>query len=148
MIGARIGKYNEESEDAFVIGRGSGNAARSNAFTVGWDGETDCLGGYTIGGNKLIKVATCSKDNISIAKSSTASGTITPTAYTGYTPIGVIGYDMNTASSSGAYLANCVPIAISFSGGTVSYQVRNNNSSNTAKIKIIARVLYVRSELI
>ena len=148
-----MGKY------AFIIGNGTlrqplpyvsgeSDILRSNAFTVDWNGLTDCAGGYTIGGNKLIKVATCTKDNISISKSSTASGTITPTAYTGYTPIGVIGYDMNTASSSGAYLANCVPLAINFSSGTVSYQVRNNNSSNAAKIKVIARVLYVRTELI
>ena len=140
--------YYDRGKYALIIGNGRSVSNRSNAFTVGWDGEVDASAGYKIGGSKLIKVATCSKDNISISKASTASGDITPTAYTGYTPIGVIGYDLNSASSSGVNLSSCVPLAIYFSSGTVSYQIRNNNSSSAAKIKIIARVLYVRSELI
>lgn len=123
-----------------------------NVFADNWavdsDGVIDCAGGYKVGGDPLFKIANCTKDNISISKTSTASGTITPTAYTGYTPIGVIGYDLNNASSSGQNLTTCVPLAIYFSSGTVSYQIRNNSSANTAKIKVIARVLYVRSELI
>ena len=157
-----IGKYNVEDPNqvtdpdtyydrgkyAFIIGNGGTVSNRSNAFTVSWDGVADAAAGYTIGGSKLFKTATCSKDNISISKSSSASGDITPTAYTGYTPIAIIGYDMNNASSSGANVSSCVPLAMYFGSGTVSYQIRNNNSSSAAKVKVIARVLYVRSELI
>lgn len=146
--GDRVRSGFSHGDYAFIIGNGTHSGGRSNAMTVDWDGVVDCAGGFKVSGNKLFKIATCSKDNISISKSSTASGDITPTAYTGYTPIGVIGYNLNSASSSGANLTNCVPLEIYFSSGTVSYQIKNNNSSSAAKIKVVARVLYVRSELI
>lgn len=43
-----IGKYNDnQSANAFEIGNGTAENARSNALTVGWDGNVWCAGGIT-----------------------------------------------------------------------------------------------------
>ena len=42
-----IGKYNKQDTSgtqAFIIGNGTSNSARSNAFTVDWDGNTNAMG--------------------------------------------------------------------------------------------------------
>lgn len=46
-----FGKYNDYSSDhAFVIGKGTGNNARSNAFSVGWNGDGAFDGGVSASG--------------------------------------------------------------------------------------------------
>lgn len=45
-----IGRYNtKNSGKAFVVGNGTGNTARSDAFTVDWSGNTVMEGGLTLG---------------------------------------------------------------------------------------------------
>ena len=143
-----IGKYNVAENKMFIIGNGSWDQNRINIFTVDTSGTVNIPSGqsYTIGGNRLIRVATCSVDNLKVSKTNSVSGTITPTSYTGYTPVGVIGYNMDNGSSSGTGVSLCHLFEMTLSSNKVAYQVRNSGSSD-AKIKITARVLYVRSEI-
>lgn len=55
-----IGKYNEVSSEknyAFIIGNGSAEASRSNAFTVDWDGNLQIQGSLTIGAAPLTETS-------------------------------------------------------------------------------------------
>lgn len=47
-----IGKYNRNQDNAFEIGNGTSDSDRSNAFSVGWDGNAKmCLNKYQTSGN-------------------------------------------------------------------------------------------------
>ena len=95
---------------------------------------------------KLLARSTVSKDNQTIAGSGTKYGTITIDASkSGYTPIGVLGYDISNASSSGANSSYISVYEARISGSNVSISVRNNHSSAAAKIKVAATVLYTPS---
>ena len=134
--------YYDRGKYAFIIGNGASLSSRSNAFTVGWDGAVDCSGGYQVNGRALLTVGAVTADNKSIAKSSAGTGTISATK-TGYTPIAVVGLNLDNASSSGTGVASCVPLAFYLNSSGAYYQVRNTNSSSAAKIKITAYVLYM-----
>lgn len=93
----------------------------------------------------LLKVATVTKDNFTIAKSSTGSGTFSATEYLDYTPIGIVGFDLSNGSSSGTGLGSQRIVAVTCNtSGTISWQIRNDSSSQ-AKLKLTVRVLYVAS---
>lgn len=59
----------------------------------------------------------------------------------GYRPIGVVGFDIDNASSSGANASYIFIFACRISGTTITWQVRNTASS-AAKIKLNTYVLY------
>lgn len=59
----------------------------------------------------------------------------------GYRPIGVVGFDIDNASSSGANASYIFIFACRISGTTITWQVRNTGSS-AAKIKLNTYVLY------
>lgn len=87
--------------------------------------------------------ADTTKDNFSIPRGSTASGTVS-VAKTGYTPIGVVGMNVSNASSSGQSWSTTYCYGWYLSGTTVYFSFGNYNSI-TAKIKIIFQVLYKRA---
>lgn len=97
-------------------------------------------------GHKLSKkqntllVAAVNSDNQSFAKSSTTEKTVS-CARSGYTPIGIVGFDLDNASSSGANVASCVILACRINGSNILWQIRNNATS-AAKIMLKANVLY------
>ena len=160
----------------FIVGRGSSNTYRTNAFYVKNNGDaylakdltvsstvypyavsaadTITAGGnidgysFTINGSKLLKVSNTVKDNVSIAKATTGSGSFTVSSISGYTPVGIVGFDLSNASSSGTGVGNVVPLQWQLSGSTVNWQIRNNHASNAAKIQIQVFILYAKTGLI
>ena len=69
-----IGKYNKydlNKEYAFIVGNGTADNARSNAFAVGWNGNVSTSGNITASGN------ISASSNISASGDITASGEIT-----------------------------------------------------------------------
>ena len=101
-----------------------------------------------MGGMPLFKTGSAYKDNLTIAKSDTATGNITPAAYDGYTPIAVVGFDIDNATSSGTGGSYAQILAIRMSGSIGYYQVHNRNSSSSIKLKVNMYFLYVRTGLI
>ena len=162
---------------AFIIGNGWDEDNPSNALTVDWDGNThtsgrvtsagvtssgtisttstisatgniNTTGSFTMSGSKLLKVVATTKDNVSIAKATTGNGTFTVSTQSGYTPVGIVGFDMSNASSSGTGVNNCVPLQYELNGSTVSWQIRNNHSSSAVKIQMQVFILYAKTGLI
>ena len=107
----------------------------------------DIKGSYTMGGAKLLKVVTSKKDNLSISKNSTDDGTFAVKAQGGYTPVGIVGFDLSNATSSGTGASYAVPLQIQLSGSSIGYQIRNSHSA-TIKISIEVFVLYAKTGLI
>ena len=107
----------------------------------------DIQGSYTIGGAKLLKVVTSKRDNLSIGKNSTANGTFAVKAKSGYTPVGVVGFDLSNATSSGSGASYAVPLQIQLSGSSIGYQIRNSHSA-AIKISLEVFVLYAKTGLI
>lgn len=216
-----IGKYNDPgSNDAFEVGNGTSDNARSNAFTVKWNGDVKSSGDVEDGnGNVLADKADTSavptktsdltndsgyittetdptvpswakastkptytasevgalpdtttiptktsdltndsgfvsgliteeksiKDNVTVNGSGTkyTDGNAS-VAKTGYTPLGVVGFRVINASSSGTNGANVVISHAYISGTTAYFRVKNTETSS-AKVRVYFTILYVKS---
>lgn len=93
-----------------------------------------------------LSVSTVTADNISIAAAGSAGnyqytdGSVS-CARSGYTPLGIVGFQINNATSSGT--GSPAPfLAISdISGTTLSYRLTNYRTA-AIKVKVIFSVLY------
>ena len=118
----------------------------STSSTISATGNINTSGSFTMSGSKLLKVVATTKDNVSITKENTGNGTFTVSTQSGYTPVGIVGFDLSNAPS-GTGVHNCVPLQFELNGSTVSWQIRNNASS-TVKIQIQIYILYAKTGLI
>ena len=152
-----LGKYNvADNADTYavIVGNGTADNARSNALTVAWTGDVEATGDIEDGsGNVLSNKLEASSlvvdtdvsiaDNISVSSGQKSDGN-TSIAKTGYTPLGVVGYRVVNASSSGTNGANGVISHAYITGNTAYYRVRNTGSA-TMKVRIYYNILYVKS---
>lgn len=136
-----IGKYNTDNNTAnlFVVGNGTGDNARSNAF------EVSSTGGITAGGlpSGLLAEEVVLADNKSVTGNNYGNGNKS-VSKTGYTPIGIVGMYLENATSSGTLNTYCMLHSFYLSGTTAYWIVRNFNSG-AAKIKVTATILYIKS---
>lgn len=96
--------------------------------------------GNASGTGELFSVEVVSVDNQSVSANGTS--TITHSCEkSGYRPIGIVGFDLDNGSSSGANVSFVFVFACRISGTTITWQVRNTTSS-AAIIKLNAYVLY------
>lgn len=128
----------------FVIGNGTSDSHRSNALTVDWNGNVDIASGakYKINGRPYITTKVKEFDNKTISANDNQIFNNLDVSLTGYTPIGIVGFDLSNASSNPANLTKCNVIACKISGSNAYFQIVNTASSQ-AKIKIAATVLYL-----
>ena len=142
------GKY------AFIIGNGAkiGNAeSRSNALTVDWYGNVNSVrGAYYSGGEKLITVHYVQEDNISVPAATSSSMGVNssisiPATISGraYTPIGVVGYSIINASSSGTRYTYCTVTRCRLSDDSVKATIVNRSTAGAAKVLLTVDVLYI-----
>ena len=101
-------------------------------------GVTDILNGAIIVENKLIF------DNLTIAAGSYSESTYS-VAKTGYVPLGVIGFNVGNASSSGAGRTHAGFNKLYVSNGSLTVCVRNMTGSSAIKIRLYAFILYKKS---
>lgn len=73
-----VGKYNvlDYQDRAFIVGNGSDDSHRSNAFAVTWDGHVSSAGNITAGGNLS------ARGTLTVTGNTTLSGNVTATAGT------------------------------------------------------------------
>ena len=81
-------------------------------------------------------------DNKTVAASEFASGTYTFSAKSGYTAIGIVGIDINNASSSGANSSYAAPSIYYLSSATAVYMRFRNYVNSQAKLKATAYILF------
>ena len=150
--GLACGQYNKpDSRYMLCVGNGDGavDAARSNAFMVTKMGNT-ITAGRVFSGNSattgdyraMFTIGTAQVDNISISANNVSGAKTANATKTGYTPVGVVGYEIGNASTSGTNAAPCFPYIMKIDGNNVSFNIRNSSSS-ASKIKIVFHILYI-----
>lgn len=84
---------------------------------------------------------------VSIKANDTADIAMTPPTKTGYKALGLLGIDVNNASSGGqgASYINILGFGLRTADGKVYAQVKNTMSATIAKIQIMFRILYVKN---
>ena len=99
----------------------------------------------TVGGNPMGLVAEDKllTDNATISGNSYGNNSAS-VSKTGYTPIGIVGMHLQNATSSGTNNTQCAVHSFYLSG-TTAYWIVRNTSSASAKIKVTATILYVKS---
>ena len=119
----------------------SGTNTQTAVLSISNSGAVNASGQYQVHGRPYISTELKSWDNVTIAK-----GAFSQFSYSvekaGYTPIGVAGFDIDSASSSGAQVNNVWFGACRLSGNNVIFQLRNHNDSTAAKVKLWAAILY------
>ena len=96
------------------------------------------------GGSKLITIDTVTIDNISIPANGSATDESVSAAKSNYTPIGVVGYVIANATSSGTGGGNCALTQARIVNSNAVFSIKNVSSS-AAKVRVIANILYIAS---
>lgn len=158
------GRWNRKDDAntyAHIIGDGT-YTLRSNLHTVAWDGtawyknngnvicsdgtNVKCAG-QTIGSadnlsyvasGELFRVELCVSPSHTVNANTTVTYGYTPTAISGYKPIGVVGFQNDAAWS-----AIVIGALVSIDEGKI-YTVTRNNTSSAVTMKDYIRVLYIR----
>lgn len=121
-----LGKNNVEDANgtyAVIVGNGTAPnvSARSNALTVDWSGVIDTANG-TVPVFPLFKKVSVTH-NVTVAANSYSTVDFAPAAQTGYTRVGLVGW--NTASTH-VFIATCTGTNITFCNKTSSSQTCTN----------------------
>lgn len=90
----------------------------------------------------ILTVDGVNADNISVAANSATSTTAVTITKSGYTPIGVVGWFVTSASSSGANNNWVVPNLLRVTSSTQASYVLRNVGTAAAKVKLTIYVLY------
>lgn len=142
----------ERSDTGVSVGYGIGSGGtnhgiwsyKANKWVIYCDGSNVFVNGINTS-NLLQKSQLIAElktwDNITVAKGATTEYTYS-VAKSGYTPIGVVGFDCNNASSSGTNMNYVWFSACRLNGSNVLFQMHNSNSSSAAKVALIATILY------
>lgn len=86
-----------------------------------------------------------SADNVSISANGTAGASFTITK-NGYTAIGIVGWQLENASSSGARYTFCRLYSTYISSQSTAYvHLRNRYTAGGAKVKVTIQVLYKKN---
>lgn len=150
-----VGKSNKEYNGPFVVGNGDAGSY-SSAFAVDWYGNVKAKGDIYVncnsdssGGIRLSPLVAewHNLDNQTIAKSAIGEVRV-PIAKSGYTPIGVIGWDIDGGSSNASNnnISSLVPLAMRLivqNNTTYGYAQLRNNSTSPAYVNMRFHVLYM-----
>lgn len=103
----------------------------------------------SLGLTDLFVVEKAVLDNVSITKTANFAETKEVPTVSGYTPIGVVGYAVSTASSSGANVTY-IQVRAAYLTDERDLLVCNgrNNASSAAKVKLTWFVLYVKTTVV
>ena len=90
----------------------------------------------------VLAVEGVSADNISVAASSATATTAVTITKSGYTPLGVVGWFVTSATSGGANNNWVVPNLLRVTNSTQASYVLRNVGTAAAKVKLTMYVLY------
>lgn len=119
-----------------------------NVFDVDYEGNVMTEGvidatGLRMYGMLPLKVVTGMKDNYTLSAGGGATVSIPVTIPTGYTPIGIVGFNVSNATSGGTLSSNVYVRGMYLSGDTpyIKVESRTPSTGNDSKIKIELHVL-------
>lgn len=93
---------------------------------------------------KNVKVVYHTADNISISAGSYYSNGVISAAQSGWTLIGVVGHNIDNASSSGTGWTYCYLQRAYVSSNDIIFAIGNRSASNNAKVKVGLVGLYIK----
>lgn len=148
--GLACGQYNvPDGRYMLCVGVGDSESTRANAFMVTKLGNTIMSGRFFSGTSAntgtyraMFTTDDFYSDNISISATNVSGEKTLSVAKTGYTPIGIGGYEIGNASSSGTNAAPCFPYEMKIDGNNIKFNIRNTSGS-ASKIKITFYVYYI-----
>lgn len=136
------------SKGAISIGHSNDNNTIAITGATSITGGLNITGQYQRHGNTYIVTDSRSKDNVRVPGTSSSDNsyvtiTVTNIDKDGYTPIAVVNYNFQNATTNGSNSSNIMCYGCSFdtSDNTASVKVRNLTSSD-ARIKVTVRILY------
>lgn len=91
--------------------------------------------------NNLLKTSLCESAAISVSANTDYTGTITPTAISGYKPIGVIGFRASGQGYTQIYISE---MRLDSSDNLIHYTIRSDVLNATVSITVHAIVLYIK----
>lgn len=142
-----ISKYSDSKSAMVLAGAESANSiVQLSADRISASGDIYLDGIYKCGtgGVKLITIDTVTIDNISIPANGSATDESVSAAKSNYTPIGVVGYVIANATSSGTGGGNCALTQARIVNSDAVFSIKNVSSS-AAKVRVIANILYIAS---
>ena len=111
----------------------------SGSIGVTTNGRLSCSSYISVGGYKILATGTAPSDSLTIASGETCALTTASAYKAGYTPIGVVGYDID-----GSGMSNINVFKMYISGSNVAFRLRNNYTSSWTGT-ITFYVLYIAS---
>jgi hypothetical protein len=137
---AAFGRYNAPNEQLFMVGNGTSDSDRKNAFQIDRNGNVGIQGMLYSSSSDTLVTKMFLKDGTSTTSASVAAGGTLRVAVdvgrTGYTPMAIAGIQLS--SSSFSYYASTI------SGTDAVIYVKNNGSSAaTTNINLI--IFYIAS---
>lgn len=99
---------------------------------------------YNSTSTPLFKVVTRTIDNISIGVNTGVYPNVAVNE-SGYTPIAITGITLGSASSGGTTYGWCIVQSFGINGQTLNFYVGNWSTSSVAKIKMVIKVLCIRT---
>lgn len=128
-----IGQYNTKNNtnNLFVVGKGSSDSNRSDAFSVDANGNVESAGVLTASGLPSGLTTEQHSGNTGSISATTDSGSKSITATKpGYYPLGVVGWNFTGTNYMYQNLYYCRISSASDGSATVSYRFRNNSSAS------------------
>lgn len=128
-----IGQYNTKNNtnNLFVVGKGSSDSNRSDAFSVDANGNVESAGVLTVSGLPSGLTTEQHSGNTGSISATTDSGSKSITATkSGYYPLGVVGWNFTGTNYMYQNLYYCRISSASNGSATVSYRFRNNSSAS------------------
>ena len=144
-----ISEYSSTKRAGISTRAGSDSSVSSvgiNADEIRVNGDLYLEGVYKCGtgGNKILTIDTVTVDNISISANGSATDQSVSATKSSYTPIGVVGYVIANATSSGTGGGNCVLTQARIVNSNAVFSIKNVSSS-AVKVRVIANILYISS---
>lgn len=148
--GLACGQFNRpDSRYMLCVGNGTSDGSRANALMVTKAGSSIFSGRLLSGASattgeyrSLFLKDSVYKDNISVGAGGVSGSQTVSAAKSGYTPVGVIGYQISNATSGGTNVAPCFPYTFEIADNNIKFNIRNTSSS-ASKLKITFDVLYI-----
>lgn len=131
------------NDSGFIAEDANGDISVTRNISAG--GDVEAAGAIRAGGHPsgLIAEEVLLADNITISGQTYGNGSKS-VSKTGFTPIGIVGMHLQNASTGGQNNTTCAMHSWYLSGNTAYWIVRGTSTA-TAKIKVTATVLYVKS---
>ena len=117
--------------------------ATADTFRI--NSDVDMNGVIKSGNNKILTIDTVTIDNIIVSAGTAVTDQSVSATKIGYTPIGVIGFLIANATSSGSNSTICELFQCRLVNGSFTCSIRNISSSLNAKVRVIANILYIAS---